>query len=234
LAGVPVDSLSRQEAFERCRMFLNENKLHHIVTVNPEFVVEAQNNPEFLQILRSSDLAVADGVGICVASRVLFGVKRPRISGVDLMVDICGLAAETGASVFFLGARNGAAFLTARMMQTRFTGLNVAGSSEDERIDAAQLQKTDILFVAFGAPNQELWIARNLSKLPNLKIAMGVGGAFDYISGNKKRAPQYMRKLGFEWMWRLAREPRRMPRTFNATVKFPALVLREAMRGARS
>ncbi|MFZ2969979.1 MAG: WecB/TagA/CpsF family glycosyltransferase [Minisyncoccia bacterium] len=92
-----------------------------------------------------------------------------------------------------------------------------------QRINNAQ---PDIIFVAFGAPKQEKWIYENIKKIPSVKLAIGVGGSFDFISGKVKRAPLILRKIGLEWLWRLMLEPRRIGRIFNATVKFGLLILK--------
>ena len=223
--SVPIDAATRQEALNACRGFLCGSAPHLIVTINPEMVVEAQKNIKFRAVLQKSDLALADGIGVAWAARWLWGIKPERISGVDFMVDLCALAEREGASVFFLGGRGGVSEKTAEAMQEQFSKLRVAGSSEEPPIDLA-IRHVDILFVAFGAPKQELWIAEHLPDLSRVKIAMGVGGAFDMISGNKKRAPRAMRKLGLEWLWRLALQPSRIHRIFRAIVMFPLLVMR--------
>jgi N-acetylglucosaminyldiphosphoundecaprenol N-acetyl-beta-D-mannosaminyltransferase len=156
-------------------------------------------------------------------------VLPETVSGVDLMFDLCQLAAEKGWTVFFLGGRDGVAEGTAQRLQKQFANLKVVGVYEGEA--AAEfdqetrrvIRPTDILFVAYGAPKQEKWIARNLPHLP-VKIAIGVGGAFDFVSGRRKRAPQALRRLGLEWLWRLIQEPPRLPRILNAAIKFPLLV----------
>lgn len=234
LCGVPVDIVSRSEALERCRMFLHNDTPHHIVTINPEFVVEAQKNAVFRDALKNSNLALCDGTGVQLAARWLCGARLERIPGVDFMVDLCELAEHKAASVFFLGGRNGTAKITAEVLQKRFPQLNIVGWSEN--IDTSTYRNTDILFVALGAPKQELWIARYKETLQarDVKIAMGVGGAFDLLSGKIKRAPQWLRELGFEWLWRFAREPWRLRRMLIAVALFPLCVLISGRQEERS
>lgn len=228
ICGVPIDTTSRSAALERCREFLCISALQHIATVNPEFIVAAQKNTAFRDVLQRSDLALCDGAGAQFAARWLYGTKLERIPGVDFMVSLCELASRENASVFFLGGKNGVAKKTADVLQERFSGLRVAGWSED--VDISKFRQVDIsiFFVALGAPKQELWIAQHRKALQaqGVKIVMGVGGAFDFISGNIKRAPQVMRKLGLEWLWRLAMEPGRLRRIFRAVVVFPSVVMR--------
>ncbi|MDP3963526.1 MAG: WecB/TagA/CpsF family glycosyltransferase [bacterium] len=225
ICSVPVDAATKKEALERCRGFLRDGAQHYVVTINPEIAVEAENNIAFYDVLRRSDLALADGAGIALAARWLESVSLERITGVDFMQDLCALAQDEGAKVFFLGGRKGVAAKTAEAMQKRFPRLRIAGWSDEPAGDLA-IRHVDVLFIAFGAPKQELWIAENLPKLPEIKIAMGVGGAFDMISENKKRAPHIMRKLALEWLWRLIREPSRIRRMFRALIVFPLLAIR--------
>lgn len=168
------------------------------------------------------------------------GVFRPSfldilpetVSGADLMVDLCRLAADKGYTVFFLGGRGGVAEQTAKRLQRQFANLQVAGFYEGEAAEEFDREtrrsiinalRCDLLFVAYGAPKQEKWLSRNLPHLP-VKVAIGVGGAFDFVAGKRRRAPKALRRLGLEWLWRVAQEPRRLPRIFNAVIKFPLLV----------
>lgn len=157
-----------------------------------------------------------------------------RISGVDLMKDVIGLCAQKKFSVFFLGAKKGVAKDAAIKLKETYQNLEIAGyfsGSKEEREDkvltAIINQKSpDILFVAFGSPHQEKWISRNLPHLQSVKLAMGVGGSFDYISGAKKRAPKIFQNLGLEWFWRFIKEPSRWQRIINAIIIFPYLVIK--------
>lgn len=226
ILSTPVDVVTRKEALERCRGFLHSRDPHHIVTVNPEFIVEAQKNRAFRDVLQKSDLALADGTGVVLAARLLGYAVPERITGVDFLADLCGLAEHERAGVFFLGGRHGVGERTARAMLRRFPKLHISGWSESlwrasELINAT---KPAILFVALGASRQELWIAEHIKKLPSVRIAMGVGGAFDYIGGHARRAPRTARNFGLEWLWRLLREPYRAGRIAKATVVFPWLV----------
>ncbi len=255
--GVKISKVDYQSAIRIIEGFLADGGKHYVVTPNPEFVVLAQSDDEFRQILNRADLAVPDGVGLRVGTRV---------TGTDLMIGLCGLASQRGYSVFLLGGRGGVAEAAAERLKAQFANLNIVGTcegdpeedfseqlrklseSDGQRVresDSPEIRSTgvsdspihrstdapsysefsgiDLLFVAYGAPKQEKWIAQNLSKIP-VRVAMGVGGAFDFIAGRKKRAPKILRRLGLEWFWRLIQEPQRLPRIFNATVKFPLLV----------
>ena len=168
----------------------------------------------------------------------LYEVVPERITGVDFMYDFCGVCAKKGFSVFLLGAADGVADETAEILMKKFNGLNVVGTyagyptaEYEERIcNMVNDSGADVLFVAYGAPKQELWIARNFKKLNFVKMAIGIGGSFDFISGNVKRAPKMMRKFGLEWLFRLVMQPKRWRRIFNALVVFPVVILMDCLR----
>lgn len=194
--------------------------LHHqVATVNPEFIMVAQRHEEFRQVLNNTSLSFADGIGVVWGSRILGNPLPERVPGVDVVDHVCALAAEDGLRVFLLGAAPGVAEEAAKRLQQRYPRLLVAGTfagsprPEDDEMICQIVKKTrpDILFVAYGAPNQDLWIARNQPRLPAV-VAMGVGGTFDFIVGKSVRAPKVIRSLGLEWLHRLIREPRRWKR----------------------
>jgi len=226
ILGVGFDKDNENKMLEKVGKMVKDSKQHYIVTPNPEIVMVAQRDKELRYILNKADLVIPDGVGIIWASQILYGISGKifkRVAGVDLMEKICCLAARRRWSVFFLGARSGVADKCARELQNRYLGLLVAGtysgraeSKYDEEVrekilDLIGEKKIDFLFVAYGGGRQEKWIKRNLSKLP-VKIAMGVGGSFDFISGRIKRAPKWMQKFGLEWFWRLIYQPWRWRR----------------------
>lgn len=162
-------------------------------------------------------------------------VLKQRITGVDLFKKIVNGSEDYGWRVFLLGASKGVADRVIKKFskthaKAKFVGC-FAGTPREE--DEEEICKTinevkpDILFVAYGSPEQEFWIHRNLFKLNSVKVAIGVGGAFDFWSGKVKRAPNFLQRIGLEWLWRLTREPKRFIRIWNATVKFIRLIYRE-------
>lgn len=147
-----------------------------------------------------------------------------RVSGVDLVWAISQKAEEKDWSIFLLGGRDGVAEKTAERLKKYLPNLKIVGiyegSPEDpEVVKKVSEAKPDVLFVAFGSPKQECFIHENL-KVLNSNVVVGVGGSFDFISGKIKRAPEKIQKLGLEWLWRFAKEPKRAKRIFNAFPKF--------------
>jgi N-acetylglucosaminyldiphosphoundecaprenol N-acetyl-beta-D-mannosaminyltransferase len=203
-----------------------------IVTVNAEFVVRAQSHREFKEVLNHADVATADGAGVLWALRRQGVVIPRRVGGSDLIWSISEQAAALGHRIFLLGAAPGVAAAAAAQLEARYPGLQVAGThagspGDEERaaiVDLIRRSKTHIVFVAFGAPRQDLWIARNLAET-GASIGMGVGGSFDYVAGIARRAPRWMQDAGLDWLWRLLRQPWRWRRMMSLPV-FVWLVLR--------
>ncbi len=231
ILGIPVHNLTEDEAMARIATFLaspaSQRRGHQIVTTNPEFVMEAQRNPSFRDVLCHADLSVPDGFGLLLASHWYGTPLRGRVTGVSLTNHLAALAAKKGYRIFFLGAAPGVAEEAATVLQTRYPGLQCAGCyagspylDEEpairEMIHAAQ---PDILLVAYGHPAQDLWIARNQPML-NIPVAMGVGGVFDYLSGRVPLAPPWVRKMGLEWLYRLIKQPSRWRRIWVAVPLF--------------
>ncbi|MCM1136914.1 MAG: WecB/TagA/CpsF family glycosyltransferase [Clostridium sp.] len=205
---------------------------HQIVTLNAEILYKAQTDPRLLQVINQAELVTPDGSGIVLAAQKLCGRQIERVTGIDLMQELCRQSAACGWRVYLLGAKPGVAEAAAQNLQSKY-GTLVCGwhdgyFSEDEQawiIGEINEKKPDILFVGLGAPRQEFWIAENRSRL-RVPLLIGVGGCFDVISGNLKRAPLFFQRLGLEWLWRLLKEPWRFGRML-ALPKFVLLVNRE-------
>jgi N-acetylglucosaminyldiphosphoundecaprenol N-acetyl-beta-D-mannosaminyltransferase len=226
ILGVRVDDSPPDEALAHCARMLRcppaarGGRLRQVATVNPEFVMRSRQDAEFRALLNAADLATPDGVGIILAARVLGRPLRGRTTGVGLTEALAALAARQGYRLFLLGAAPGVAAEAGRIWAARYPGLQIAGAypgspAEDEREEiAARIAAgaADLLFVAFGAPAQDLWIARNRAALPTVRLAMGVGGVFDYVTGRAPLAPPLVRRVGLEWLYRLYRQPWRWRR----------------------
>ncbi len=214
-----MDAVTFDQALACIEGFIADGRPHQILTVNPEFVMAAQSDAEFRRIINVSALALPDGVGVWWASRHLGRPVPERIPGVDLVERLAALSAQRGYRIFFLGAMPGVADKAVEMLEACYPGLVVAGSyggsprlaEERDIVDRVRAAGPHILCVAYGAPAQDRWIARNMQRL-GVPVCIGVGGAFDYIAGVRPRAPHWLRGVGLEWLHRLVTQPWRWRR----------------------
>ncbi len=213
-----------------------DGRCRHIVTLNPEYVMSARRNPGFATAINDADLSIADGVGVVIAARLLYRWSATRITGVELVERLAGV----GAPMFFLGAGPGVAELAASRLRERVANTNIAGvwcaGTPEHVLDEPTLERiaethAHVVAVAYGAPDQVLWIQRNQRALAGVgvRLVIGVGGAFDYLSGTARRPPAFLRGLGMEWLFRLMREPRRWRRQLVLPY-FAILVLEETFK----
>ena len=216
--GVRVDCIDMETALRRIEELVEAGGRHLVATVNPEFVMRAGNDPEFARVLESADLCLPDGSGVVWAARRQGCPMPGPVTGVDLVPPLAALCARRGWRLFLLGAGPGVAAELAARLRSEHPTLQVAhddGSAEpsaDARtMEAVAAARPEVLLVAFGAPKQELWIDRARSRL-EVPVAIGVGGAFDYLTGRVPRAPAWMRRAGMEWAFRLVRQPWRAGR----------------------
>lgn len=231
--GVPVDITTESDVLSFVRHRVEGRVPAQIATVNAEFVILAQRDAVFRRVLATAALTTADGAGVVWALRRQGADQRRRVGGSDLVWTLSQEAARRGWRVFFLGGAPGVAEEAARRLGTRFPGLNVAGahagspfpSDQGAIVDLIRQSRADLLFVAFGAPAQELWIARVLPET-GVSVAIGIGGSLDYVAGRARRAPRWMQDRGLDWLWRLIRQPWRWRRML-ALPRFAVLVLRE-------
>lgn len=236
--GVNFHKVTLEEATKVIGHFIKSDQQHLVVTPNPEIILHSLKNPKYRDLLNRASLSVADGTGILWASRWLcmglLGLFRKselpeRVTGVDLMMNVSKFSHQLGAKIFLLGAAPGVADTVAEKWRFDQIVGTYSGSpaKKDEReiVKRVKASGANVLFVAYGAPKQEEWISKNLKKMPNVTVAIGVGGAFDFVAGVRNRAPKWMQKAGIEWLWRVGQEPRRIHRIFRATVVFPVKVL---------
>ena len=233
ILGVRVHAVTMTETLAWIEAAVAARAPRQICTGNPEFLMAARRDREFFDVLNRADLVVPDGVGLLMAARWL-GARLPeRVAGSDLIYRIAERAAQRGWSIYFLGAAEGVAARGAKKLRALYPELNVAGTfagspqAEEEAAIVARVRaaRPDILLVAYGAPQQDKWIARNKERL-GAPVSIGVGGAFDFVAGEAHRAPRWIQQLGLEWLHRLWRQPRRARRIFAAVVLFPLAVLR--------
>ena len=228
ILNVPFDNITRAEALERLLEFLKHDGSHILYTPNPEMVMAANSDAEFMAVLKKADLVVPDGTGIILASRIIGEGLKERVTGCDLIFALFGAIKDTGKTVYLLGGKPGVAELAAKNMRVKYQGLNIIGchdgyfSKEDEPrlLDAITRLKPDVLLVGLGMGRQEKWIYRN-RELP-VRLIAGVGGSLDIMSGTVKRAPIIFRRVGLEWFYRLMSQPARARRM----LKLPLFALK--------
>lgn len=226
LLGVPIDRISKAEAIVKIKEMLQSEKQHHVMTPNSEMLVEAHRNSKFKEVLNASALNLPDSQGV-----VWFGGLPERVTGVDTVVELCHELRED-QPVFLLGAAEGVAPRAASVLLKNNPRLRIAGTfagspsdtDVQDIIDRINKVQPHLLLVAYGAPKQDLWIAQHLAKMPSVKVAMGVGGTFDFLAGKRKRAPKIFQRIGLEWLWRLLLEPKRWKRIGTAVIVFPLMV----------
>jgi len=217
--GVRVDCVDATSALQRIEELVDSGGGTHLVaTVNPEFVMRAQKDSAFAQILEHADLCLADGTGVVWAARRQGCDLQNPVTGVDLVRPIAAMCARRGFRLFLLGAAEGVAARLAARLRDENDGLEVAAhaGSPDPRDDAEATRcirdhAAQVLLIAYGSPGQEVWFDRLRDGL-GVKVGVGVGGAFDYLTGRVPRAPAWMRRAGLEWLARLVRQPWRVRR----------------------
>lgn len=235
ILGTPVDKATMGETVSQIEAWWEEDaekSLRQICTVNPEFVMQARQDGAFMSVLHGADLCVPDGVGLVYASRWMGNPLTERVAGSELVYHVADLCAKHGKSLFLLGAAEGVAAEAAEILQVLNPSLNIAGTfsgspagaENDPLVNMINQSAADVLFVAFGAPKQDKWIARNKAALHTVQLGIGIGGSLDFISGRSVRAPQWVQRLGLEWLHRLIKEPWRWRRML-ALPKFAIRVL---------
>lgn len=240
---VPVDLMTRREIRAWLVRQLEDGiACAHVVTLNPEYVMTARRDRDFAAMVREAQLSTIDGAGISLAARLLARVRTPfeRVTGVALCWLLADISEETGDGLFLLGAGPGVAERAGEALREAHPDAVIGGTWADgspwpeddgESIRRIAESGSSVVLVAYGAPSQVYWIARNQEALAaaGVRIAIGIGGALDYISGNVPLAPPVVRRLGLEWAYRLVREPWRWRRQLVLPL-YAALVLREAIR----
>jgi N-acetylglucosaminyldiphosphoundecaprenol N-acetyl-beta-D-mannosaminyltransferase len=207
-----------EAALRRIEALVEAGGAHLVATVNPEFVMRARSDREFARVLESADLCLPDGFGVVWAARRKGCTMPGPVTGVDLIPPLAAVCARRGWRLFLLGAAPGVAAELADRLRREHPDLQVtahAGSADpqadEETARLVGANRPHVLLVAFGAPKQEMWIDR-AGPRAGARVAMGVGGSFDYLTGRVARAPQWMRRAGLEWLFRLIRQPWRLRR----------------------
>jgi N-acetylglucosaminyldiphosphoundecaprenol N-acetyl-beta-D-mannosaminyltransferase len=236
LLDVRISRVDQGEALAILTEFVRSGQPHLVVTADAAGLVTAASDLEFRAIVRGADLVTPDSSGILWAARRRGTPLPERVSGVDLVEQLCRLAGKHDWSVFFFGAAPGVAAAAAARLQERFPGMRVAGTehgflSKEEQItleERIRVARPDVLFVAMGIPRQEKWIWQRKEAL-GVPVSMGVGGSFDVFAGHVTRAPLWMQRRGIEWLYRLWKNPRKISKVATLP-RFVLLVLRRGRR----
>ena len=215
--GIPVDNLSLSEAVQAILERLDGREPAQVCFLNADCVNLSRRDRRYLDVLGRADLVLADGIGVKLAALAAGTRLRDNVNGTDLFPRLCDALSGSGKRLFLLGAQPGVAEDVRVWVAQRYPDVEIAGCrhgyfSPDEEpavVDQIARSGADVLLVAFGAPRQDLWIDghRNSLRVP---VAIGVGGLFDFYSGRIPRAPTWMRRIGLEWLFRLAQEPGRL------------------------
>jgi len=217
ILGIPVDRLDFAGVLEMLDHFIQERVPRMVVTADASGIVAAQTDSEFRHILELADLVTPDSEGVIWAARRKGMPITERVSGVELVDQLCAMSAQKGYRVYFLGAAPGVAEMAAERMRLRHPGCHIVGTrhgyfpAESDEIVAHEVAeaKPDILFVAMGIPRQEKFIYRTM-RIVQAPVAIGVGGSLDVFSGKAKRAPLFVQKMKLEWLWRLILNPKKI------------------------
>lgn len=215
--GIKVNTENYDELIEQIFNRIEKKEKSLIVAINPEKIMKAKEDPALKQLLNEAEFQIPDGIGVILASKIQKGQIMERVTGVDMMMRLCEEAAKQQKPIFLYGGKPGVAATAGEKLKELFPGIQIAGiqhgyeKDNEKVIEKINEAKPDILFVAMGSPKQENWINANRDRL-HPTIYQGVGGSFDVLAGNVKRAPEAFQKAGLEWFYRLLMEPKRIKR----------------------
>ena len=226
ILGVGFDSTTLDEAVDVALTLIDKHNASYVVTPNPEIVMLASEDSDFMSAINDASLVLPDGIGIIYGAKILKTPLKSRIPGIDFASALMSSLAAKGGSVYLFGAKPGVAEKAAENISAKYPGLVICGTHNgyfsDDRpiIDDINTKKPDLLLVCLGAPKQEKWMAANAGKL-DIGLMAGLGGSLDVFAGTVKRAPEFFQKAGLEWFYRLCKEPRRIGRM----IKLPLFLL---------
>ena len=244
ILGIRINNLDKNQLLQKIDSFLNVPKYHWIATINAEILVHTHNNPEYACIINKSDINLIDGSG----PQYIGKLKNPnnkiyRHPGVELIEHVLQLAYNKKLKILFFGGQEfknnqSTAEKTAEIFQKKYPGIDISTQQggrveiknnkiifEDNILEKLQSINPDVILVALSNPIQEKFVYLLQNYLPHIRLAIGIGGSFNMISGYLKRAPKIFRVIGLEWLWRLMMEPKRFKRIFRAVIVFPYLVV---------
>lgn len=244
ILGIPIQSFRKSEVLDKIIRYIERpTDFFHLVSLNPENLVVADENRQFKKVLGTAQAKIIDGAGIVLAGQILGVDVGERVTGVEMMDDLLNVANSQSLKVMLIGGRPKIADKVVECQKEKFPKIKFFAfqgiknikelkPEEEEKVFSIVADfKPHFLFVAFGSPNQELWLYKNRKKLKNI-VCMGVGGGFDYLAGVIPRAPKILRRLGLEWIFRLVVQPWRWKRQ-SRLIKFVWLVIKERLRGGQ-
>lgn len=247
ILGVLIDRVDLDQAAARVEAMIEARRAGHdpggrlVVTPNAEIIYAASRDPGLAHLLNRADLAVADGSGVVLASRVLADPLPERVAGYDLLLKLLRMGADLGWRVYLFGTYPETVAEAARRLGQDYRGLTVAGFRDGyftetdvpAIVEDIRQSRADLLVAALGAPKQERWLADHLAEV-GVAVGLGVGGSLDVLAGRARRAPAVFQRLHLEWLYRLAREPRRARRILGSLPRFAWAVLIERGRSRPS
>ena len=217
ILGVGIDNLTLDEAIEAGAALMEEGGFHYVVTPNPEFILAAEKDEEFRQVLNAADLVLADGIGVVKGAQMMGTPLKGRVPGIEFAAGLMERMASEGLSLYLLGAKPGVAEAAGVALAERYPGLRIAGTRdgyfrEDAPVvEAIRDSGADCVFVCLGAPKQERWMAKHGAQT-GAHLLCGLGGSLDVFAGVVERAPKFWCDHDLEWFYRLCRDPRRLGR----------------------
>ncbi|MBD3282565.1 MAG: WecB/TagA/CpsF family glycosyltransferase [Candidatus Portnoybacteria bacterium] len=222
---INIDDITKEEAIKEIERLINTKEQHQISLPYSEFITRAQKDKEFKNILNSSTLCLCESRGLLISAFLIKRKLKENIYGVDLIKE---LSKKHKNKIFLYGASPESLNKTKEKLKIQKGEHGY--QNQKKVIEKIRKEKPEILIVALGSPKQEEWIYNNLKKIPTVKIAIGVGGAFDFISKTKPRAPKIMQKIGTEWLWRLIIQPKRIKRISKGVFGLTYLILKHYTR----
>jgi len=237
IGHIKIDNVTFDEAVEKIISLAREHRSKYIVTPNADHIVRLQEDSKFREIYQGASLTVADGMPLIWVSKLLGNPLKERVTGADLLPRLCQEAAQRGLSIYLLGGAEGVPEQAANNLKARYPTLNIAGLysppfgfEKDFHecqyiVDQINRCEPDILFVGLGSPKQELYMA-NYQKFLRVGVMLGIGASIAFAAGTEKRAPFIMQKYGFEWLYRLLQDPRRLTQRYLKDLAFLGIAYR--------
>ena len=228
VCGIPISRCTYNEVLDDIDLTIRSNRRGSVICVtNTESMYYALRSPDYAQYIQRSRFSLCDGIGVVLAG-FFQGKRLSRLTGPALLEQCCARGLASGWRHFFYGGPPGLAERLASQLKVHYTGLIVAGTysppfrsigaiEETSVLDYINGTRPDILWVGLGLPKQEKWIADHVNRL-NVPWCVGVGAAFGYLAGTSSWAPVWIRKIGFEWLYRLFHEPRMLPRVARSFI----------------